>query len=151
MAETEEKAKERARRNKKYSYVLMALFTLLMVGGIVMLIFGIKMDTTATTIDAVLAMAGKIALCVLGSILALSGFLLLISAIVMANTKFEGRSRNPINNFFKDTVSEFQDMMDETGETLVPGRKRVKVCPECGQENGANETICTRCGGGLGD
>lgn len=151
MAENEEKTNNRARRNRKYSYVLMVIFTLMLVGGIVMLINGIKIDTNATTIDAVWAMVGKVLLCILGSIITLAGLLLLISAIVMAVTKFEGKSRNPINNFFKDTVSEFQDMMDETGETLAPKHKKTKKCPECGQENDADETICTRCGGGLGE
>lgn len=151
MAESEDKSRERLRRNRKYSYVLMVVFTLVMVGGIVVLINGIKIDTSSTTIDAVWAMVGKVLLCILGSILTIGGLLLLISAIVMAATKFEGKSRNPINNFFRDTVSEFQDMMDETGEALAPKHKKTKKCPDCGEENDADETICRRCGGGLGE
>lgn len=151
MAENEEKSNNRSRRNKRASYILMFVFALVMVGGIVMLIYGINIDTDATTIDAVLAMIGKVALCILGSICILGGLFMLIAAIVMAATKFEGKSRNPINNFFKDTVSEFQDMIDDTGETLTPGHKDKKICPECGAENDADDTICSRCGGGLGE
>ena len=151
MAKEDEKNYNRSRRNRRASYILMFVFALVIAGGIVMLINGIKIDTNATSIDAVWAMVGKIVLCILGSILTLGGLFMLISAIVMAATKFEGKSRNPINNFFRDTVSEFQDMIDETGETLAPGHKDKKVCPECGEENDADDTICSRCGGGLGE
>lgn len=147
----DEIAYRRTKRNRKYSYILMVVFALVMIGGLVMLIKGLQIDTSATTIDAVAAMAGKIVLCVIGGLIALTGLFFLICAIVMAVTKFEGNSRNPINNFFKDTVSEFQDMIDETGETLAPRKKDKKICPECGHENSAHETICTKCGGGLGE
>ncbi|MBQ7603293.1 MAG: hypothetical protein IJU58_04075, partial [Clostridia bacterium] len=100
MAKEEEKNYNRSRRNRRASYILMFVFALVIAGGIVMLINGIKIDTNATSIDAVWAMVGKIVLCILGSILTLGGLFMLISAIVMAATKFEGKSRNPINNFF---------------------------------------------------
>ncbi len=151
MANKEDMAYQREKRNRRLSIILMIVFGLVMIGGFVMLIKGILIDTSSTTIDAVLAMVGKIALCVFGGLIALTGLFFLICAIVMAVTKFEGNSRNPINNFFKDTVSEFQDMLDETGQTLAPRKKDKKICPECGHENLANETICTKCGGGLGE
>lgn len=151
MTNKEDMAYQREKRNRRLSIILMIVFGLVMIGGFVMLIKGILIDTSSTTIDAVLAMVGKIALCVFGGLIALTGLFFLICAIVMAVTKFEGNSRNPINNFFKDTVSEFQDMLDETGQTLAPRKKDKKICPECGHENSANETICTKCGGGLGE
>ena len=44
-----------------------------------------------------------------------------------------------------------QDMFDDNRDTLAPKRRGKKICPDCGQENDKDETICIRCGGGLGE
>lgn len=149
--ENKEKSRQRTLRNKKTSIVLMVIFGLIMIGGIAMLINGINIQPNSGDAGVVGDVASKILLCLFGGVLALAGFVLFVMALVMATTKFEGRSRNPINNMFKDSVSEFQDMVDDTKETLAPKRRAKKICPKCGLENDADQTICIRCGGGLGE
>ena len=127
----------------------MIVFGVIMIVGVALLVSGINKEIISGTSD-VHDMITKILLIVLGVILTLGGAIFLITSAVMLVTKFEGKSRNPINNIFKDSVSEMQDMFDDTKDSLAPKRRGKKICPDCGQENDKDETICTRCGGGLG-
>ncbi len=149
--ENEQKARERTERNKKSSIVFMIIFGILTIIGVVMLVNGINMQVDSSDAGVVGDIVSKVLLCVFGAILGLCGAILFIMSLVMLTTKFDGRSRNPINNMFKDTVSEFQDMMDDTKQTLAPKHKEKKKCPKCGYENDADDTICVKCGGGLGE
>ena len=145
-----EKAKEREQRNKKTSYMLMVVFGIILILGVVLLVLGINKPISSGSSNLT-DMITKVLLCLLGGVLTIGGGLFFILTVIMLTTKFDGKSRNPINNFFKDTVSEMQDMFDDNRDTLAPKRRGKKICPDCGQENDKDETICIRCGGGLGE
>lgn len=148
--ENEEKARSREVRNKRDSIVFMVIFGIILIIGVVLLILGINKQIVSGSSDAH-DMINKVLLCVFGGTLTIIGGLCLISTAIMFITRFEGKSRNPFNNIIRDSVSEFQDMIDETGDALAPKHRGKKICPDCGQENDKDETICTRCGGGLGE
>lgn len=148
--ENEEKLQQRERINKRTSYVLLVVFSVIMIVGVALLICGINKQAVPGDAD-ITDIISKVLLCVFGGILAIGGGVFVILTILMLTTKFNGKSRNPINNFFKDSVSEVQDMFSETGDMLAPKRRGKKVCKECGFENDKDETICRKCGGGLGE
>ena len=148
--ENEELNEKREQKNKKTSYVLLVVFGVLLILGVVLLICGLNKHVDSGSSD-ITDLVTKILLVASGGILTLGAGIFMILTIVMMTTKFKGKSRNPINNFFKDSVSEVQDMFSETGDMLAPKRRGKKICKQCGFENDKDETICTRCGGGLGE